>query len=382
MTFLCYAPLAMPSGAPSARAAEPVREEDVLRALAHHRDALREGDAPAIEDTLARGARRPAERDLLVDLIAAEGAAPAAKKLARFWQKARTEPVCVRVITADEAEVYERLVLPGAAQELDVVTLLRRSEDGDFRVVVTQRAPADVLRAKIMTKDATLDENVVTRDFTSRYGRSGELVLDDESSGVFGHPVQEWVASVATVDGGIDLALVPGPDPITRSAQLAWLARVVNVLARHVHAPRVAVPAASKIVGLEAFAAVADTDAISSRTLLIAWAGLHRNANLCYTLGLASFGLPEASAEFADWGGDESTTRKVVASAARSGVGGSLKLHHSAVTIGGYRVVIEPGPRGPTPGRTFGRLGSVSLRPLRTATVTESGVVERVRARR
>ena len=371
---------AMPSGAPSVRSAEPVREEDVLAALARHRDALREGDAQAVEGTLARGARRPSERDLLIDLIAAEGAAPAAKKLARFWQKAQTEPVCVRVISPDEAEVYERLALPGAAQELDMVTLLRRDDEGGFRVVVTQRAPADVLRAKILSNEAAFDDVAVTRDFTSRYGRTGELILDDEHGGVFGHPVQEWVASVATVQGGIDVALVPGPEPLTRSAQLAWLARVVNVLARHVHAPRVAVPAAAKIVGIEAFAAVADTDAISSRALLIAWAGLHRNANVCYTSGLGSFGLPEASAEFADWGGDESTTRKVVAAAARAGVGGSLKLQHSAVTVGGYRVLIEPGPRGPTPGRTFGRLGSVSLRPLRNATVAESGVVERVRS--
>jgi hypothetical protein len=357
---------------------DPRPDGDVLAALALHREALRVGDAASLAGTVARGARRPSERDLLVDLIAAEGMEPAARKMSRFWANARTHTAAVRWISDDEVEVYEQLSLPGGPQELDVVTLLRRIETGDWQVVVTQRAPADVLRVKVLsTSPEPIRDGDVTREFTERYGRTGELILE-EDIGVFGHPGRDWVASVTPASDGVEIALVPGADVITRAGQLAWLARVVQILAEHRGADRIFVPAARKIVGRETISAVADSDAPTSRALLFAWAGLHRNDKVCYTAGLCSFGLPETMAAFDEWP-DPQTTRKVVGGAARGAVGGALKLIPSAVTLGGYRTIIGPGPRGPTPGATFGRLGAISLRPLRSVTVTESGVVERLR---
>lgn len=371
----------MPSPAVSPTAPSDATELDyaVLEGLGAHRDALRSGDSSTVDGTLDRAARRPSERDLLIDLIAAEGLRTAASKVGRFWRQAVTDVEAVRRVGEHEAEVYERLTLPGGDRSMDVVTLLRRGEDDAWRVVTTQRAPADVLRARLLGgRQGALDATRVTQELHTRWGRVAELVMAEDGDGVLGHPDRDWVGAVQGVDGALEVALVPALDTATRREQMVWLSRCLVAIAQHVGAKQAWMPHAHKLIGVEQLEEIAEAPSPSSRALIIAWAGMARDAERVYTVGLRAFGLPELVASSRDWNGSP-PARKVIAAVARSAVGGATQLVAGrALSVGAVRAVLSDAPRGPAPGSTYGRFGAVLMRPLRAATVTDSGVVRRL----
>ncbi len=369
---------AMSIAAISSMGAGPLAQyDDVLAALRRHRHALRVGDGAGVDRTLDHEARRPNERDLLIDLAAAEGVDSAARKLARFWRSAETQVQAVRVIAEREVEVYERVRLPDRHGDVDVATLLRRGRDGTWRVVVAQRAPSDGLSVRLPAPSARLDDAEVTRALLGRWGCRTELIVSGED-GVLREPERGWLAHVQRIDGGYEVTLEPAEDEDARHAQLVWLARSVAVLGHHLGARRLWVPAARKVVGVEAFEAIGAAAAPSSKSLLLVWTALHRDAPLLYTAGLSAFALPELVTDLTAWN-DERTARRLLSATALAAAGGGQTLRVGyGYAVGTRRVVLAAGPRGPAAGRSFGRRGALAIRPLRAATVTRSGVVERV----
>lgn len=363
---------------PDVGAAE--RRAQVLGALTRHRHALRAGDASGVGRTLDTRARRPRERDLLVDLVAAEGLELATRKLARFWRQAQTEVDAVRIVGPDEAEVYERLYPPHESRPLHVATVLRRGRDASWRVVTTQRSPADAVRLQIWPAEVPpLRDEAFTEAFSNRWGPSGELVTDD-GEGVLGHPTEGWIGALGwpqAPGGPFELALVGAPDPDVRTRQVCWLSRCATVVASLTGAELAYANAARKVVAVDVLGAIANAELPSARDLAGAWVALHRARDLVFSRGLATFALAEVVASPAVWG-SASIARKVAAGAVRAGLSGAMGLAPGEIVqIVGQRVTVEPGPRGPSAHESFGRWGAIELVPLSGHTA-RSGVVRRL----
>lgn len=356
------------------------RREEVVAAVTRHRHALRVGDASGVGRTLDAHARLPSERDLLVDLVAAEGLEPATRKLSRFWRGARSQVDAVRIVGPDEAEVYEQLWMPPRNSPIETVTLLRRGRDATWRIVTTQRAPADDVRVQIWPEAGTeVRDDSFTRAFHRRYGPDGELVMDDHE-GVLGHPAKEWVGALRvprTEGQPFELALVGDHDPEVRLTQVHWLSRCAVVVASLLGAERAYVPLARKLVSVESLEAVAQPEAPGARHVAAAWVALHRTGETLFSKGMSTFAHAEVVAHTHLWE-EAGVARRVAGAAVHAGLSGAMDLvPGELVHIARRRVLVESGPRGPTSHDSFGRWGAVELVPL-SDTVGSSGVVRRV----
>lgn len=354
---------------------------EVLAAVTRHRHALRAGDASGVGRTLDAGARRPSERDLLVDLVSAEGLEHATRKVSRFWRSAQTEVEAVRMVGLDEAEVYEQLSISRRSGPIDTVTLLRRGRDGTWRVVTTQRAPADAVRVQIWPEAVhEIRDDAFTTHFERRFGPTGELVMD-EGEGVLGNPGERWIGALRAPDAPsrpFEIALIGDPDLDRRWRQVHWISRCAVVAAALLGASRVWVPAARKLVAVEALEAIAGPDLPAARHLASAWVALHRApGEAVASKGLTTFALAEVMASAQAWK-ELGVARKVAAAAVHAALSGAIGLAPGeAVQIAGQRVAVEPGPRGPSKNDSFGRWGAVELVPLNDPG-GGSGVVRRV----
>ena len=117
-----------------------VRDATPDEVVIEFRDSLKRGDVLGVAALLDTEARRPAERDVLIDLSAAEGPEQAVRKLSRFWRDAESRATCTRIVSEAEAEVYETIEVPKLPTPIHSVTLLRR-RDEHWKVVFTVNAP-------------------------------------------------------------------------------------------------------------------------------------------------------------------------------------------------------------------------------------------------
>ena len=208
------------------------------------RAALRRSDVEAAQRVRWLAPRPPGERDLLSDLAAGEGIAPAIHRLSKFWQRADVKLERVREIDPLEVEVYERLHLPG--ESLPIMSLVRReSEQSGWRVVCTNEAQDERFVLWVTVPPEPVDDVAWTRSFVERYGATGELLMDGDT-GVLGHPARGWLVHVrgpsaparwpAVLPGEgseiLELATALSPFSEERGAQMQWVVRAARRPAR------------------------------------------------------------------------------------------------------------------------------------------------------
>ncbi|HJL16877.1 MAG TPA: hypothetical protein RMH99_14530 [Sandaracinaceae bacterium LLY-WYZ-13_1] len=358
---------------------------DAARAL---REALRKADVEAAQGLRWLAPRPPGERDLLSDLAAAEGLTPAIQRLSRFWQRAEVRLERVRGITPCEAEVYERLQLPG--ESLPIVTLVRRdNESSRWRVVCTNEAYDERFVLWIAVTAEAVDDVRWTRAFVERHGPHGELVMDG-ADGVLGHPDHGWLVhvrgpflpatwpEVLPGEGGrvIELATALSPDPADRRAQLDWMLKGARVFLEELDGQGAFVPAHDKLVLAQALAAAADGTLTASQELRF-WARIEEGDGYLFTSGLRQLGLPEVEAPKELLGSPDATARLL------RWLGGTL-LESPTVPSFGTELVLDDesvllvaGRRGPRRGRSYGRWGAMGL--VRTDPAFDRGSRTRMR---
>lgn len=357
------------------------------------RRALRDGDATAVRRSVLWEARPPWERDLLIDLIAAEGIDVAVAKLRRFWRNARVRVTGVRMTQEGDAEVYEEVDAARADGVLHTVTLLRRVGHG-FRVVNTSDAPEDTVRLFIVRAPTArgLDEVAFTRDVQVRFGRIAELVMD-HGEGALGHPEEGWLARVLGPRplSGIrppiadlpraqppsteawELVLGPRASRERRGKQLAWLGRVAAELAAFDGAPWIYMPAAEKLTSTRMLRTAVGTHGPAGRAIAASWVRLVTKRGWATTRGMCQLQLPEVEIQLSDWS-DVDGARRLVGTVAMGLVNGQLDATtHAVVRVAGLRCRLTEGRRGPEPGRSYGRWGATLLVPAdRRGTVSRS----------
>jgi hypothetical protein len=363
------------------------------------RRGLREGDVEAVREALAWDARPPWERDLLVDLTAAEGLESAVAKVRRFWAQTTSEIVVVRTLANGEAEVYEEIRPASGPETLHVATLLRLS-GRTWRVVHTFDVPGNVVQLVILRRpDAPpLDASGFTKHYQLQWGATAEM-LDDGDECVLGHPAEGWLARVrgprpvtrlrtpiTDLPRGADapsehleLSMAAETDRDALRRQMTWLARVAAELADYEGAPWIYVTRAEKRTATRMFAqTVGDADDPSARSIAASWVRLATRGNWTFTRGLSQLGQPEVELELDEWP-DVSAARRLVGTVAMGLIDGYLRPEADVVIrAGGFRCRIEPGRRGPDPAKTYGPAGAITIRPAGRGKLARSGFHRRV----
>lgn len=364
-------------GSPSMASRDPsfesrAPEVAALEAVHRLRLALRRGDSATVADVRAAVPRRPHERDLLTDLIDADGLEPAVRRLSRFWSHARVELELVRVVDADEVEVYERAVLPH--EQLSIVSLVRREAGSrTYRVVCTLEARDERFEAWIVGRGDPLDDVAWSRSFAGRFGADAELVMNGDE-GVLGHPRAGFLAELSAPEEcrRWPEALPGEGSPIRRlkfslaleaerrRQQLEWALRALDVLADADGASAVYVPAHDKVLPVPGLRR-ATRDARSPEQRSRLWVAVRLVQGHWVTSGLSLFGLPELELEAGALGsGARPLLRSLAASLVRAR---TLPWRDVLVEQDGMTFSVAPGRRGPRPGRSYGRWGAVRLVP-------------------
>jgi len=369
---------------------ETAAPEQTVLALRH---ALRDGDADAVRRAVLWEARPPWERDLLIDLVAAEGIEVAVAKLRLFWRNARVRITAVRMTLEGDAEVYEELDAARADGVLHTVTLLRRVGHG-FRVVNTTDATDDTVRVFVVRAagDGTLDDGAFTRDLQIRVGAIAELLMEN-GEGTLGHPQEGWLARIrgphplSELMPGIaglprtrppateawELVLDPRGAGERRRGQVAWLGRVAAELAAFDGAPWIYMPAAGKLTSTRVLRAAVGAEGPTARGVAAAWVRLVTKGGWATTRGMCQLQLPEVEIQLEDWA-EVNGARRLVGTVAMSLLNGRLDQDtHAVVRVGGIRCRVSEGRRGPEPGQSYGRWGAILVVPAdRRGTVSHS----------
>jgi hypothetical protein len=276
----------------------------------------------------------------------------------------------VRTIGSLEAEVYERLSLPG--ESLPIVSVVRRTTpESGWRVVCTNEAHDERFTIWVTSVRDAIDDVSWSRAFAARFG-AGELIMDG-TAGVLGEPEHGWLTHVRGPtrprswpeqlpgeDGSIvELTTALTPEWIDRRAQLEWVLRAASVFLAHLGGPAAYLPAHAKLVLPEALE-LALSGALRPDQAMRFWARLEEIDGHVVTSGLRQLGLPEieAEAELVDdatpalvrWLGAKliSSTEDVPS------VGTEL-------VVGDRMFAIVPGRRGPRRGRSYGRWGALQI---------------------
>jgi hypothetical protein len=365
----------------------------ILDALRVHREALREGDVEAVRATMAWGARPPWERDLLLDLSAAEGLPEAVARMRKFWMRAKPlETRGVRLLSNDDAEVYESIEMPDG-QKLSTVTLMRFKGDR-YLVVAFAQADDDTVRLLILSDDPDpeLDDVRFSREWIQRFGATAELILDGDD-GALGHPDREWLGRVRgpipwepirerlsrpslrlpEATCALEIAMAPPQARAERFDALQWLGRAAGELAAQIESSWIYVQRAEKLV------AVADMRkalAVSSRArgLASSFIRLVVKDGWAATRGLGQLRLPEVEIELGEWS-DAQAARRLVGTFAVGFIDGRVPPSSSehVINVGGFRCRLAPGRRGSDKGHSYGIYGALAVRPAEDARTNESG---------
>lgn len=336
------------------------------------RAALRAVDVEAAQTVRWLAPRPPGERDLLSDLAAAEGLAPAIHQLSRFWRRAEVRLERVREIHPLEAEVYERLQLPG--ESLPIVSLVRReSEDAGWRVVCTNEAQDERFMLWVTAAADAVDDVAWTKAFVERHGPHGELLMDGET-GVLGHPDRGWLVhvrgpvtpstwpDVLSGEGGAVLELATGLSPVQseRAPQMQWMLQVAEVFLTQLGGVAAYVPAQDKLVHPQALAAAAIGHLTPAQAFRF-WARIDEADGYLYTSGLSQLGLPEVEAPVDLLASPDRTARLVRWLGATLLDAGALPSLGTELVLDAESVLLVAGRRGPRRGRSYGRWGAMRL---------------------
>jgi len=366
----------------------------ILDALAEHRESLRSGDVEAVRATMAWGARPPWERDLLLDLSAAEGLPEAVAQMRKFWLHAEPKTTRgVRPLPNGDAEVYEIIEMPDGKQ-LSTVTLLRPKGDR-YLVVAFADAEDDMVRALVLSDDPspTIDDVRFSREWIQRFGATAELILDS-GDGALGHPERDWLGRVRgpipwapvkeklarpnlrlpDASCALEIVMSPPADRVERYEALEWLGRAAGEVAAHIGAEWVYIQRAEKVIKvLDLRKSLAVTS--RARGLASTFIRLTARDGWAATRGLGQLLLPEVEIELSQWP-DPSAARRLVGTFAVGFMDGRVPPQPTAqnvINVGGFRCRLELGRRGSEKGHSHGLYGSVVVRPADPDDARQSG---------
>jgi hypothetical protein len=348
-------------------------EREAAVAVEALRAALRKGDAETVQSVRWLAPRPPGERDLLSDLAAGEGLEHAVRRLSRFWRRAEARVERVRLVSALEAEVYERLGLPG--ESLPIVSLVRRAAiDAPWRVVCTNEAHDERFTVWLGSSSDDIDDVAWSRAFEARFGGGAELVMDG-IAGVLGAPDEAWLAHVRGPflplawppilpgEGGslVELAAALTPQWEPRGAQIEWLLRAAAVFLDELGGAAAYFPAHEKLVMARALDAAVRGELRPEQAMRM-WARIDDADGHVFTSGLRQLGLAEVEAPRALMGDPRATAALVRWLGAKL-----IESSHDVLALGTELVLsdrtftIVPGRRGPRRGKSYGRWGALCI---------------------
>lgn len=342
---------------------------EAVRAL---RASLRESDVQGAQKVRWLAPRPPGERDLLSDMAAAEGLSNAVQRLAKFWRRAEVRLERVREIDPLEAEVYERLQVPG--ESLPIVSVVRReSEQAEWQVVCTNEAQDERFVLWVTTSADAIDDVAWTRAFVERHGAHGELLMDG-ATGVLGHPDRGWLVhvrgpfvparwpDVLPGEGGgvLELATALSPAQDERRLQTRWMLQAAEVFLSELRGEAAYCPGLEKLVMPQALAAAA-AGRLSADQSFRFWARLEESDGWFHSRGLRQLGLPEVEAPV-DLLGDRERTRRLVRWLGASMLDArALPSLGTELVLDDESILLVGGRRGPRRGRSYGRWGAIGL---------------------
>lgn len=347
-------------------------ERSAAAAVEALRVALRAGDADGAQAVRWLAPRPPGERDLLSDLAAAEGLEPAIRQLSRFWRRAEVRLERVRMISGLEAEVYERVHLPG--ETLPIATLVRRpAVDSPWCVVCTNEAHDERFTIWVSAARDAIDDVAWSRAHSARFGGGAELIMDG-GGGVLGAPDHGWLAHVRGPtlprswpeslpgEGGrvVELAAALSADGPERRAQLTWILQAAAIFLEQLEGPAAYLPAHEKLVLPQALEAMIG-GRLSADQVVRVWARVEEVADHYVTTGLRQLGLPEVEAPSTLLDASGATARLVSWLAAKMVDSGSVPAHGTELVVGDRTFMIVAGRRGPRRGRSYGRWGALRI---------------------
>lgn len=348
----------------------PAATSGAAEAVAHLRDALVAGDVERAQSHRWLKPRPPGERDLLSDLAAAEGVAPAVRQLSKFWSRADVYLEHIRVIDEHEVEVYERLVLPG--ENLPIMSLVRREAAGrPWGVVCTNEALDERFRLWISVDSDSIDDAAWSRAFPE----PGDLLMTDDG-GVLGHNELGWLVHVRGpyVPGEwpeglpgeshlVELAVALAAVPQDRREQLRWMLAAACTTLDQLGGHGAYRPAEKKLLLPDMLKRAAAAE-LAPREALYFWASMKESNGFVLTEGLHLLGLPEVEAEI-EVIGDAERTRRIVEWIATTMVGArQMPAAGTELVIGERSLVLAPGRRGPRRGASYGRWGALRVREI------------------
>ena len=334
-------------------------------AVAALRAALRASDVDAAQAVRWLRPRPPGERDLLSDLAVAEGLTSAVEQLSRFWSEARVALETVRPVDTNEAEVYERLELPG--QTLPIVSLVRReSGESPWLVVCTNEAKDERFTLWLGVEAESLDEAA----FAARPQSPGDLLMEGER-GVLGHRREPWILHVRGLfepeewpeympgEGlkVLEVAAALDPRPGRRRGQMEWNMAAVGALCDQLGAQ--AAYALGTKRALHPRAIQAASQGLSAEAAQRFWVEIDQSDDYIFTRGLGLLGLPEIEAPRSVVRADvEPIVRWLASELLRANPGPTLGTE---LVMADQSALLVAGRRGPRRGRSYGRFGAYAL---------------------
>jgi hypothetical protein len=337
---------------------------------------------------------------------------------ADFWAQSTVQIEAVRIVAGGLAEVYEHVRHHRTATSLRLVSTVEHVQGRwrmtDAREATDERVTAVLLRGA--PPEDAIDTNAWNRAWNERYGQTAALRLQ-KGRGDLEHPVHGWKAMVRN-GSGRDLArqmaltgpsaellekqpaativsLVPSIDARDRTRQLQWIARAVSLLGQK-DASSVWVPSAAKAVPFSTWRSAAEGP-LELASLSALWLRTQRQRGAWVTRGMTNFMLPEIEIWCAG------LSLAMVRALLRDSAGRLLRHHKERMNleldgsagavpaiaprlytgtnarpvpelptaislsemfeVGEVECGLAPGRQGPRPGESYGRWGSLAIRP-------------------
>lgn len=360
-----------------------IRDATPDEVVIEFRDSLKRGDVLGVAALLDTEARRPAERDVLIDLSAAEGPEQAVRKLSRFWRDADSRATCTRIVCESEAEVYETIAVPKLPTPIHSVTLLRRRDD-HWKVVFTVNAPDTRARLELdAIADARLDASRLLHGYSDRFGRELEIASWEEDEGTVVHPAYGWQGTIKRARSSFEIAVDASPETPGSAQHLVWTARIALVAGAELGSSLVSITGAGRTLALERLEEVFSAIEPDVHQLASVWVRLHiedehSGPGFAATQGMWHFGLPEIEYEPSDWPDPTIAARMAIGIASALIMGRMEPAIGTVVRAAGHRCRVVEARRGVRPTHTYGRFGAVRIRPTMRSPAAKSGTQMRI----